>query len=66
MTAKGVNNDSKAWLSIDSLQHIARQYTKDTLQLPAKIDRLDIRPIKGIVKVVFTQHFTELQLDCAT
>lgn len=65
-TLKGASSDSKTWLSIDSLQCIARQYSKETLALPTKIDRLDIRPAKGIVKIVFAQHFTELQLDCTT
>jgi uncharacterized iron-regulated membrane protein len=65
-TAKGTSNKSEKWLSIDSLQRAAIQYSTDTLNLPSGIDRLDIRPAKGIVKVVFAQHFTELQLDCTT
>lgn len=65
-TEKGKSSDSKTWLHIDSLQNIAIQYSADSLKLPSKIDRLDIRPAKGIAKIVFAQHFTELQLDCTT
>jgi hypothetical protein len=66
ITETGKSTISRNWLSIDSLQNIAIQYAKDSLQLSPKIDRLDIRPSKGIVKIVFTYHFTELQLDCTT
>jgi hypothetical protein len=65
-TEKGKSSDSKAWLSIDSLKNIATYYSENTLQMPSKIDRLDIRPAKGIMKIVFLRHFTELQLDCTT
>lgn len=65
-TVKGLSNNSKEWLSIDCLQNIAIRYSTDSLKLPDKIDRLDIRPSKGIMKIVFAQHFTELQLDCST
>ena len=38
----------------------------DSLRLDPQIERIDIRPEKGIAKVVFVSHYTELQLDCAT
>jgi hypothetical protein len=65
-TVNGFSNKSNDWLSIDSLQNIAIRYSMDSLKLPTKIDRLDIRPSKGIMKIVFAQHFIELQLDCTT
>jgi hypothetical protein len=45
---------------------IAQSYSKNTLKKEDEIDRIDIRPQKGIAKIVFAQHFTELQLDCKT
>lgn len=64
-TAKGTTEQSAQWISLDSIQHVARRYA--TLHnLSDEIDRIDVRPQKGIAKVVFTQHFTELQIDCAT
>jgi hypothetical protein len=65
-TAIGTDKNSKAWISIDSLQKIAVHYAKHTLHTDTNIDRIDIRPSKGIAKIVFAQHFTELQIDCAT
>ena len=65
-TTKGKSKDSKDWLSLDSLQNRAIRYSEDTLHLSSQIDRLDVRPTKGIMKIVFAQHFTELQLDCKT
>ncbi len=65
-TQKGSTLDATNWLSIDSLQKIAIRFVQDSLQLDLHIDRIDIRPDKGIAKVVFVKHYTELQLDCAT
>jgi uncharacterized iron-regulated membrane protein len=33
------------------------------LDMDPKVDRIDIRPDKGIAKVTFKTHFTEVQLD---
>ncbi|MEP0214687.1 MAG: PepSY-associated TM helix domain-containing protein [Cellulophaga sp.] len=38
----------------------------DSLQLSTIIDRIDYRPKKGIAKVRFDEHFTELQINCYT
>ncbi len=65
-TQKGISNNSIAWIGVDSLQKIAVSYAQNTLQLDTEIDRIDIRPKKGIAKFVFAKHFTELQLDCTT
>jgi len=65
-TAKGASAEVAAWLPIDSLQRIAQTYATDSLQKSAAIDRIDIRPQKGIAKIVFADHFSELQLDCTT
>lgn len=65
-TQRGQSTEAAQWLSLDSLQHLASTYATRRLQLDPTIDRLDIRPQKGIVKVVFLHHFTELQLDCTT
>jgi uncharacterized iron-regulated membrane protein len=65
-TAKGSSAESRQWVSLDSLQRVAQHYARQELRLSDEIDRIDIRPQKGIAKIVFVQHFTELQLDCAT
>ncbi len=65
-TQKGATENSSDWIKIDSLVLIARSYSKNNLKKEDEIDRIDIRPQKGIAKIVFAQHFTELQLDCKT
>jgi hypothetical protein len=65
-TQKGTTIESKNWVGIDKIQQIAAQYAQDSLQKDPEIDRIDIRPAKGIAKVIFLNHFTELQIDCAT
>lgn len=65
-TTKGQTENSSEWIKIDSLVSVARAYSRDTLKKEDEIDRIDIRPQKGIAKIVFAHHFTELQLDCKT
>lgn len=65
-TQKGATEKSSEWIKIDSLVSVAKAYSRDSLKKDDEIDRIDIRPQKGIAKIVFVQHFTELQLDCKT
>lgn len=65
---KGASTDTKNWLSIDSLSRQAIHYLHDSVDanLSGTIDRIDFRPEKGMVKILFTDHFTALQLDAST
>ncbi len=65
-TEKGISKKSTDWIKLDSLQSVAQKYAKEVLKKSEDIDRIDIRPQKGIAKIVFSEHFTELQIDCAT
>lgn len=65
-TQKGLSGQPSEWVSLDSLAFAAQHYVRNTLQLDDDIDRMDIRPEKGIVKVRFLNHFQELQLDLKT
>lgn len=65
-TASGADKDAATWVSIDSLQQIAMAHARDSLQKSDKIDRIDIRPGKAIAKIVFADHYSEIQLDCST
>ncbi len=66
-TEKGTSSQLMDWLSYDSLNSIAVQALHDSLPgLSPELDRIDARPDKGIVKFVFRNHFTEIQLDCST
>ena len=61
-TKRGSSTTLKDWIAIDSLLQIA---TKSVDNSKVEIDRLDIRPEKGVVKVIFTDY-TEIQLDGVT
>jgi uncharacterized iron-regulated membrane protein len=67
-TENGISNDLKTWLSYDSLNTLAIQTLRDSLpgDLSSVLDRIDARPEKGIVKFVFKDHYTEIQLDAST
>jgi len=66
---RGVSTDVNAWAPMALLQEIAIQSLTDSLgsgtELPLEIDRFDARPQKGIVKVVFTNHW-EVQINATT
>lgn len=64
----GVSTDPKRWLPVDSLQRIAFQTLRDSVSadVSTDLDRIDIRPQKGMVKFVFADHYWGIQLDCTT
>ena len=55
-----------SWISLDSIQAIAKTYARTSLGESDEIDRIDIRPAKGIAKIRFARHFTEVQIDGKT
>lgn len=67
-TQAGVSAKPADWLTIDSLHKLAINYLHDYVSsdLSKELDRIDIRPSKGIVKFVFADHYWGLQIDCTT
>lgn len=65
---KGTSTDLKDWLPIDSLHTIACKILHDSVSPGLKLDleRIDMRPDKGMLKFVFLDHFWGIQLDAAT
>lgn len=61
-TTKTEYRNSKL-IPIEAIQQNAIAYI-DSLQLSNTINRIDYRPSKGIAKIRFEEHFTELQIDC--
>lgn len=51
------------WISLKEIDSIGKAYAKYSLNLDPEIDRIDFRPNKGIVKILYKKHFTELQLN---
>ena len=67
-TEKGISADLSTWLPVDSLQKKANLYLQDSVSknLKTDLDRIDIRPDKGIAKFIYKDHYYGLQLDCTT
>lgn len=71
LLAKSINGTSphpKDWLSLDSLHQVAQKVFRDSVStsLSMELDRIDVRPDKGMVKFIFIQGFWGIQLDCAS
>jgi len=64
-TNKGISKQLDTWLSLEQLDSIASQalYAKYPEQMGNTVDRLDVRPSKGMVKVLFDKGYWEVQLD---
>ena len=58
-------NDS-TWISLKEIDSISKDYIYNKLELDTIIDRIDVRPTKGVAKVLFSNHFTELQIDVSS
>ena len=67
-TQSGTSSDLKTWLPMDSLQSLAVQFLHQNVSpaLSDEIDRIDVRPGKGVVKFSFKNHYWGLQLDGST
>jgi len=65
---QGISTNSKDWMSIDMLQSSAFRIAHEKIDpnLSLEIDRIDVRPDKGMVKFVFTQGYWGIQLDMTT
>lgn len=67
-TRTGTSANQRHWLPVEELTSRAVAYVRDSLPggLSTTIDRIDIRPDKGIAKIIFDEHFQSLQIDCTT
>ena len=67
-TQKGLSADPSGWLPLAVLEKKAKQYLTDSVssELNTELDRIDVRPGKGIAKFLFVHHYWSLQLDCTT
>ena len=65
---KGTTTDISQWLSFDSLHTIAVKTLHDSIPeiISDKLDRIDARPEKGMVKFVFKENYLGIQLDAST
>jgi uncharacterized iron-regulated membrane protein len=54
------------WISLERVSHIASHAIDSVLQKTVDIDRMDVRPDKGIIKVTFREGYWEVQVDGTT
>ncbi len=66
-TVKGKSTNLSEWISLDRISTIAYA-ALDSAQIITDnpIDRIEARPEKGMVKVLFTKGYWEVQLDGST
>jgi len=67
-TSQGTSSDLKDWLPIHVLHEKAVAVMRESVSpdLSLELDRIDIRPDKGVAKFVFVEHYWGVQLDGAT
>lgn len=67
-TQKGVSKDLATWMSVDELAELAAVgfYEEYPDQKNNAVDRIDVRPSKGIAKVLFKEGNWEVQIDGTT
>ncbi|WP_373496389.1 PepSY domain-containing protein [Aquiflexum sp.] len=51
------------WISLEQMIITGQTFMRDSIGKSDLIDRVDVRPDKGIAKIVFKKHFTEIQID---
>jgi len=64
-TQKGVSKTLETWLPLDSLAAMATHAFHDAhpIEYDNYVDRMDVRPSKGVVKVLFERGYWEVQID---
>jgi hypothetical protein len=67
-THQGSSADLKDWLPLHVLHEKAVNVVRESISpdLSLELDRIDVRPDKGVVKFVFVEHYWGVQLDGAT
>lgn len=67
-TVKGQSNNPQDWLPLDVLHENAINIARREIStdFSAELDRIDVRPDKGMAKFVFTEDYWGLQLDLTT
>lgn len=67
-TTTGISTNLAEWLPLPELEQKAFKVLHDSVgnALSIKLDRIDVRKEKGIVKFIFKNHLNSIQLDGAT
>lgn len=63
---KGSHSNLTEWVSIETIVKSASHAIDSVVGRPIEVDKLDVRPNKGIIKVLFKEGYWEVQVDGAT
>lgn len=63
---KGSHSDLAEWVSIETIVYSANSAIDSVVGRSIAVDKLDVRPDKGIIKVLFKEGYWEVQVDGAT
>ena len=63
---KGTQSNLTEWVSIDAIVKSAEHAIDSVVGRNIAVDKLDVRPSKGIIKVLFKEGYWEVQVDGAT
>ena len=65
---KGKSTDQKDWLPVHVLTEKSHEIVRTQISpdLSLELDRIDVRPDKGMVKFVYVEGYWGVQLDCTT
>lgn len=65
---KGRSVEPKDWLPIHTLQEAAIKHAREKISatISTEIDRIDVRPDRGMVKFVFVEEYWGVQVDLTT
>ncbi len=65
---QGRSIDPKDWLPLNELQEKAVAHARKHISpdISDRIDRIDVRPDKGMAKFLFVEGYWGLQIDCTT
>jgi len=65
-TYRGISTEMTEWLPLDRLSVLASSALEEHNGAMSEIDRIDVRPGKGVLKFLFKDRQLEVQLDGAT
>ncbi len=65
-TLKGSSTNVETWISFEHVAQVALRAIDSVTHQHNSVDRFDVRFDKGIVKVLFTKGYWEVQVDATT
>lgn len=66
LTQQGASSNISSWKSFEEIAIAAQQALSSLKNVSTEVDRLDVRPDKGIIKVLFKKSYWEVQVDGRT